>query len=224
MTQQIQPDPQLIASSSSQLAVARKHSTANDSTTKENTSKDSITKDSINERFKVRLAKPTDLTKIVAIYNQSIASKASTADLTPVTIQDRQTWFDQHLSQPNRPLYVIDNEAGEVVVWGSFSDVKNRLAYHISSEISIYVDPQYQGLGLGGYMLQWMISQAPKLGIENILALIFGHNKPSLALFTKYGFEQWGRLPKVCDMQQFVADIVILGKSIAVSEPQALDQ
>ena len=205
MTKPLQPDPKSILPTSSQVTSPTKNCT---------------TKDSQGMEVNIRLAKPTDLATIVAIYNQSIATKASTADLTPVTLSDRQAWFDGHLSQPNRPLYVMNNEAGEVIAWGSFSDVKNRLAYHISSEISIYVDHQYQGLGLGSHMLQWMTTQAPKLGIRNILALIFGHNKPSLALFTKNGFEHWGRLPNVCDMQQFIADIVILGKSIPISEPQ----
>lgn len=162
----------------------------------------------------IRLAQPDDLPHIVKIYNQSIAPKASTADLSPVTVADKESWFNEHLNTPTRPIYVLTTEHGVLMAWGSFSEVKNRLAYHISSEISIYVDNSYQGLGLGSLMLERMIYQAPKLGIVNILALIFGHNKPSLALFGKYGFEQWGRLPKVCDMQQFRADIVIMGKSL----------
>ncbi|WP_296402875.1 GNAT family N-acetyltransferase [Psychrobacter sp.] len=172
-----------------------------------------ITKDRI-ESHDIRLAKPDDLAQVVAIYNQSIAGKASTADLTPVTIADRKIWFDDHLNNPHRPIYIMTNATGSIVAWGSFSDVKSRLAYHISSEISIYVAESGQGLGLGKQMLQWMLSQAPQLGITNILALIFGHNKPSLALFNKFGFEQWGKLPNVCDMQDFRADIIILGLSL----------
>ena len=84
---------------------------------------------------KIRLAEPADLPDIVTIYNQSIAGKASTADLTPVTVADRQAWFDEHLSQPNRPIYVVTNTEGVIMAWGSFSDVKNRIAYHISSGI-----------------------------------------------------------------------------------------
>ncbi|SUD91382.1 GNAT family N-acetyltransferase [Psychrobacter phenylpyruvicus] len=164
--------------------------------------------------YKIRLAEPSDLPDIVTIYNQSIAGKASTADLEPVTIADRQDWFDEHLTRPNRPIYVVTNTEGVIMAWGSFSDVKNRIAYHISSEISIYVAAQFQGLGLGSLLLQWMLTQAPQLGIQNILALIFGHNEPSLALFQKFGFEFWGRFPKVCDMQGFTADLVILGKAL----------
>ena len=172
------------------------------------------------QTYHIRLAQPADLPEIVDIYNQSIPAKASTADLEPVSIEDRQAWFNEHLTQPNRPIYVLINQAStteEIMAWGSFSDVKSRSAYDISSEISIYVGNQYQGLGLGSFFLKWMMAEAPKLGIQNVLALIFGHNQPSLALFKKYGFEHWGTLPKVCDMQDFTADIVILGKSLTAN-------
>lgn len=56
--------------------------------------------------------------------------------------------------------------------------------------------------------------QAPSLGICNVIALVFAHNQPSLGLFRKLGFEQWGYMPKVCDMQGFIADVVMLGKTV----------
>lgn len=28
------------------------------------------------------------------------------------------------------------------------------------------------------------------------------------------GFQEWGRLPQVCDLETFAADVVILGKKI----------
>ena len=59
-----------------------------------------------------------------------------------------------------------------------------------------------------------MLTQAPSLGIHNVVALIFAHNQPSLGLFRKLGFEQWGYMPKVCDMEGFIADVVMLGKAV----------
>jgi len=47
-----------------------------------------------------------------------------------------------------------------------------------------------------------------------VVALIFAHNQPSLGLFRKLGFEQWGYMPKVCDMEGFIADVVMLGKAV----------
>ena len=162
--------------------------------------------------FTIRPALAADLPAIVAIYNSTVAGRQSTADLQPVTVADRQPWFAAH--RDNRPLFVAVYDGGAVCAWGSFSDYYPRAAYHISAEISIYVAPERRGAGLGGQLLDFMLARAPALGIRRVLAVVFAHNAPSLALFRKHGFADWGLLPQVCDLQSLTADIVILGKSL----------
>ena len=186
-------------------------------------------KHNLNDQFVVQRASHNDLPEILAIYNQSIAGKQATANLTPVTCEERAAWFDEHLNSATRPIYVVRAvaKAGEseeqtasspIVAWGSYSDLYARTAYHISSEISIYLHQEYHGQGLGSSLMRWMLTQAPSLGINNVVALVFAHNQPSLGLFRKFGFEQWGYMPKVCDMQGFVADVVMLGKAVMSDE------
>ncbi|MGM8888514.1 GNAT family N-acetyltransferase, partial [Psychrobacter sp. 1U2] len=61
----------------------------------------------LDEQFMVHLANKQDLPEILAIYNQSIAGKQATANLTPVTCEERAEWFDEHLNSPTRPIYVV---------------------------------------------------------------------------------------------------------------------
>jgi len=68
-----------------------------------------------------RRARQEDLAEIVAIYNSTVASGQSTADLQPVRIEQRQAWFDAH-RQPNRPLYVWRDDQQNMAAWASFSD------------------------------------------------------------------------------------------------------
>ncbi|MDO5769926.1 MAG: GNAT family N-acetyltransferase [Psychrobacter sp.] len=167
--------------------------------------------------YRLYLAKQDDLAAIVAIYNQSIASKTATADLIEVTVAMRQAWFEAHAFNPKRPIYVLKRLIGEIeelIAWGSFSNLYDRPAYHISSEISIYVSREYQGQGIAADFITWMLSQAPALGIHNVVALVFGHNERSLKLFERMGFERWGCMPQVCDMVGFKADVVMLGKAL----------
>ena len=100
------------------------------------------------------------------------------------------------------------------MAWGSFSDYHPRYAYHISAEVSVYVRHDMRGAGVGKILLRHMLERAPSLGIHNVIALVFGHNYPSLNLFHRFGFEEWGRLPQVCDLETMLADVVILGKRI----------
>lgn len=165
-------------------------------------------------QYTVTLAQQSDLAEIVEIYNSTIEGRQSTADLVPVTVEQRQAWFDSHTG--SRPLYVVKSEGGEVLAWGSFSDYYPRRAYHISAEISIYVKHSLRGVGMGKDLLRYMLEKAPSLRIENVLAVIFGHNHTSIRLFESFDFKQWGRLPQVCDLDGKKVDIVILGKHIKI--------
>lgn len=173
-----------------------------------------------HHNLRIRLAAIDDLPRIVEIYNQSITGKQATADLQPVSVADRQAWFDAHTG--NRPLVVAQTSSetssqtslGEIVGWGSLSDLYARPAYHISTEISIYVAEEAKGQGVGKALVNYLIEVAPSCGVQQVVALIFAHNTPSLAMFGKLGFESWGKFKQVCDMKGFMADVVIFGKSV----------
>ncbi|MBR8461258.1 N-acetyltransferase [Campylobacter sp. faydin G-140] len=161
--------------------------------------------------LEIVLAKREDLPKIVEIYNSTIPAHTSTADLTPVSVEQREPWFYAH--KGNRPLYVMRDD-GEIVAWCSFSDYIARAAYDISAEISLYVSHNARGKGVGAKFLTTMLSLAPSLGLKNVIAVIFKHNKPSINLFHKFGFEDWGELPDVCDIDGELKSVVILGKRV----------
>lgn len=159
-------------------------------------------------------ATAADLPEIVAIYNSTVASRQVTADLEPVSVASRQAWFEAH-QQPNRPIFVLKaKDSDEVLAWGSFSDYYPRAAYNITAEISIYVRHDTRGTGCGKDLLAYMLMQAPKLSIQTVIGVIFAHNFASLNLFGKFGFEQWGLLPQVCNLDGHLADVVLLGKKI----------
>ncbi len=44
----------------------------------------------------IRTATFEDLEEIVEIYNQAIAAGQKTADIIPVTTEDREKWFKDH--------------------------------------------------------------------------------------------------------------------------------
>jgi L-amino acid N-acyltransferase YncA len=164
------------------------------------------------EDVKLRDATHDDLPRIVEIYNSTIPSRMVTADLVPVTVASKEAWFHEH-NPINRPLWVVINQEN-ICGWLSFQDFKKRHAYHQTIELSIYLDEQYRGQGLGRYLLAEAIDIAPSLGVETIIGLIFGHNLPSLKLFASFGFEKWGHLPEVAELDGVKRDLIMLGKRI----------
>ena len=161
-----------------------------------------------------RNATQADLAKIVEIYNSTIPSRMVTADTEPVTVESRQKWFDEH-SPHKRPLWVIENGNHQVIGWVSFQSFYGRPAYDATAEISIYLEADQRGKGLGKEILQYCIDNAPKLGIKTLLGFIFSHNERSLKLLRQCGFEEWAALPGVAVLDGLERELKIFGKRIA---------
>jgi phosphinothricin acetyltransferase len=162
-----------------------------------------------------RIARREDLPTIVAIYNSTVASREVTADTEPVSVESRERWFEEH-DPARRPLWVIQQEGGDAVIgWLSYSNFYGRPAYNGTAELSIYIDKDWRGKGIGQYCLQAAIDHAPAVGVHTLLGFIFGHNIPSLGLFEKFGFAMWANLPRVANLDGIERDLVILGKRVA---------
>jgi phosphinothricin acetyltransferase len=156
-----------------------------------------------------RAADEVDLPAIVAIYNQTIPSRLVSADLEPVTVASRRAWFDDH-RRATRPLWVVEQD-GEVAAWLSFTSFYGRPAYAATVEVSVYVAERARRRGIAAYLLSAAAAATPQLGVHTLLGFIFGHNEPSLYLFTQAGYAQWGRLPRVARLDDVERDLLILG-------------
>lgn len=161
----------------------------------------------------IRNAVESDLSAIVSIYNASIPSRIATADLNPVSIESRLDWFKQH-SPHLYPIWVMA-EKEEIAGWLSFSPFYGRPAYRATAEISIYVAPAYQRQHVAYQLLTQAIDNSSNLGLQTLLAFIFAHNLASLKLFELFGFQIWGYLPKVAELDKVQRDLVIMGLKIA---------
>lgn len=160
----------------------------------------------------IRHATETDLPAIVAIYNAAVPTRMATADLEPVSVESRRTWF-QGRSPSQRPLWVIEVE-GVIAGWLSFQSFYGRPAYSTTAEISIYIAPAFHRRSLGQQLLTQAIQESPRLGIKTLVGFIFAHNHPSLKLFESFGFQRWGHLPGVAELDGVERDLVIMGLRI----------
>jgi L-amino acid N-acyltransferase YncA len=164
----------------------------------------------------IRLATTADLPRIVEIYNAAIPGRLATADLTPVSVESRRAWFEAHKPE-SHPLLVMTNDSGAIMGWGSVSVFYGRIAYQHTAEISVYIAPEFSRKGVGKALTQEIIQRCPSLRIYTLLAYIFGHNEPSVALFEKFGFVKWGHLPNIAELDGIERDLVIYGLRISPS-------
>lgn len=163
--------------------------------------------------MKIRDATAEDLPAIVGIYNAAVPTRVSTADVEPVSVEDRAAWFRSH-DPSRRPLWVTEDENG-IVGWLSLGDFYDgRPAYHATAEVGVYVSRGRQGAGVGRWLVEEAVGRAPGLGIKTLTAGIFAHNEASVALFEAFGFETWARFPKVAELDGVERDLLVLGLKI----------
>ena len=160
----------------------------------------------------MRPATETDLPEIVSIYNSTVASRVATADTEEVSCESRLAWFRRHEAEGSPIL--VHEEAGQVVAWTSLSAFYGRPAYQRTAEVGIYIREKFRERGLGSRLLSETIEIASKTGLKVLLAFIFTHNIISLRLFESRGFEQWGLLPDVAEMDGRQYSLLIMGTHI----------
>lgn len=148
----------------------------------------------------VRPATLSDLPAIVAIYNQAIQKKGLTADLDLITEEDRREWFTDH--SPTQYPILVAEEHDKVIGWISLSPYrKGRRALQTTGEVSLYISDTHIGRGVGSDMMQCMLELARSIGYRHIIAILIGTNQRSVGLFEKYGFEVWGTMPGIVEIE-----------------------
>ncbi|MEW4282509.1 GNAT family N-acetyltransferase [Priestia koreensis] len=142
----------------------------------------------------IRKAAQADLPILTDIYNQSVLHTTATFDLTPVTPNERQGWFDAHGG--HYPLIVAE-EKGVVMGYASLSSFRDKEAYNGTVELSVYIDEAHQGKGLGKLLMSEILHQAKELHYHVVISGITKGNDKSVQLHARFGFEFCGEFKQV---------------------------
>lgn len=146
----------------------------------------------------IRLANINDLPVLVDIYNQAIKHR-KTAHLSLQSLQDRIPWFEAHQNE-DYPIYIFENN-NQAVAYLTLSPYrKGRQALSKAVEVSYYVHDDFQQKGIGTQLLQYAIQYARQWGYRVLFAILLDDNIGSIALLEKCGFEKWGHLPQVSEV------------------------
>ncbi|MBT1174868.1 N-acetyltransferase [Bifidobacterium sp. LC6] len=145
--------------------------------------------------YSFRAAVASDTQAITDIYNASVIAGGSTADLTPRTFEQRQAWVDSH--KPPYGVFVVESseQPGQVIGFGALSVFYDRAGYDGVTDLAYYIDPAWQGKGVGTFMLQHLLDEARARHMRKACGIIFADNAGSIALMHRFGFTQFGLMP-----------------------------
>lgn len=161
----------------------------------------------------IRTATRDDHPDIIAIYNHAVYEKFATADTEYVTVESREEWFTQH-STETYPIYIAE-ENNEIVGWCSLSPHRpGRKALRKVAEISYYIHKDHRKKGVAHSLITHTIESAKKLGFRNLISILLDLNKTSIHILEKFGFEKWGHLPNVAEIDGVICGQYIYGRKI----------
>ena len=135
----------------------------------------------------VRPATDDDAEAIRAIYNPEVLESTVTFDLVPRTLAEQLEWL--HARSGAHAVLAADDDAGELVGFGSLSPYRDRPAYSTSVEDSLYVRRDRQGEGIGRLLLAELVTVATAHGFHAMVARIVGGHDASIRLHAALGFE-----------------------------------
>lgn len=102
-------------------------------------------------------------------------------------------WDASHL-QHSRWVALSD---GQIAGWVALSPVSDRCVYGGVAEISVYVDNQFRGQGIGKSLLRQVITSSEDNGIWTLNAATFPENEQSIGLHLSCGFRKIGIREKI---------------------------
>ena len=97
-----------------------------------------------------------------------------------------------------------------IVGWAALSNVSDRCIYAGVAEVSIYIDTDYQGQGIGDKLMNALIKVSESSNIWTLQAGIFPENIASIKLHQKHGFRIVGIREHIGKMDNKWRDVALL--------------
>lgn len=136
-------------------------------------------------KITVRSMNENDWLAVSAIYQSGMDTNLATFQTEcPPYVE----WDKSHL----HCCRLVAVTEGKVVGWAALSPVSDRCVYSGVAEVSVYVEPNSHGQGIGAALLSELSAAAKKEGIWTLQSGIMQNNVASIRLHEKCGFRTVG--------------------------------
>ncbi|MGP4065805.1 GNAT family N-acetyltransferase [Oceanobacillus sp. M65] len=157
--------------------------------------------------IQVREMHRSDWERVRDIYKMGIEGGIATFE---TMVPDWEEWNKSKLTYGRLVAEIEDNVAG----WVALTPYSSRQVYKGVVELGIYVDPDFQGKGIGSALIKPLLKICQKEGVWTMQAGVFPENIASLALHQRFGFNVVGRREKIAQLHGEWKDVLLLEKKI----------
>jgi L-amino acid N-acyltransferase YncA len=161
----------------------------------------------------LRPVSPADAPAILAIYAPQVLHGSASWEYEPPSLPEMERRIAAIIGQ-GFP-YLVAEIDGALAGYSYASSYRPREGYRFVVENSIYVDPAFQGHGLGRSLLNALIEQCAARGFRQMVAIIGdSQNHASIRLHRACGFVHVGTLTGIGYKHERWLDSVIMQRSL----------
>jgi phosphinothricin acetyltransferase len=139
--------------------------------------------------FPIRPATVADAAALCRIYNQGIQDRVATLETEERTPEERAQWLEAR--GPRHPVLVAESD-GAVVGWASLNVFNPRRAYEHVADLSLYVEREWRGRGVGRRLLDALVARARELDYHKLVLAAFPWNEAGMRAYQRAGFRAVG--------------------------------
>lgn len=139
----------------------------------------------------------TDLPFVLELYNYYTLHSTAVYFIEPITLEEVRAIVP--IGNQLYRSFLIRDKNDEAVGFCYFNRFKERPAFRVSVEVTIYLHPDQTGKGFGSEALCLLESYIRAEGFTNAVALIDSVNDASIRLFRRHGYECCARIQSVAE-------------------------
>ena len=143
----------------------------------------------------IRRAERSDVPAMREIFNEVLRNSNSIYREEEVSLEERYEWFDEKIEH-GYPLFGA-YESDKLIGYAGYGSWRAAQGYRKTVELTIYVDNNHRGTGVGSLLMQTIIDQAKLDGYHVMLGAIDAENKGSIEFHKRFGFIETARMPEV---------------------------
>ena len=156
----------------------------------------------------MRQLEPADWADVARIYADGIATGTATFE---TTVPSWESWDAGHLADHR----FVATEGGALAGWVALTAYSDRCCYEGVADLSVYVDPNARGRGVGRLLVEHAIASGEHGGIWTLQVGVMVENAASLALHRSCGFRDVGVRKKIGKLAGVWRDVALLERRSA---------
>ncbi len=171
--------------------------------------------------LRLRLAEDEDAPALLEIYRPYVESPDFSVSDTSFEYEapSLEEWRERMAAIRRVFPYLVIEENARPVGYAYGHSYRERAAYHGCVEVTVYLEQEATGRGLGRILYAGLEEILCSMGIVNAYACITAHNEASLAFHRALGYKLCGSFPKSGFKNGHYIDMVWLAKQLAPYPP-----